>query len=338
MSFLAYKLKSKSWCQLTLKNQQAEYSTRQALVQVLNNNTVVRLANPFEIQFHNLVEKHSWVKTINQTSSQDRVTIDCLAASKNELYCVRNFSVYTKFPFSATTRFEKQRSILLLPSKIRSGTACFHSEFVTQLCCLHTSGSITDTAVISQPLLTVPGEVKSLCFTGGVACMLMRNTDILVMYAVYECVITFLNVEEYNIDFESFICPSQFGGLYLISESDILQIDILVSPKCINAEIVGMNRREDKTPLHSNLRNPFRPRVEISGDKIITVTRTLHEPKLQYQLLPSDIGELEDQAIIDIEWPKNVRHFGYRFDCHFMQLQLPNEATRCAIDCPHCKA
>ena len=117
VSFFAYKLKSKSWCQLTLKNQQVGYTTRQALVHVLNNNTVVRLANPFEIQFHNLAEKHSWVKTIKQTGSQDRVTIDCLAASKNELYCVRNFSVYTKFSFSATTRFEKQSSILCLPSK-----------------------------------------------------------------------------------------------------------------------------------------------------------------------------------------------------------------------------
>ena len=226
MSLFAYKLKSKSWCQLTLKNQQAGYTTRQALVHVLNNNTVVRLANPFEIQFLNLAAKHTWIKTIEQTGSQNRVTIDCLAASKNELYCVRNISVYTKFSFSATKRFEKQSSKLSLPLKFRSGTTGFHREFVTQLCCLHMSGSITDTAVIMQPLLTVPGEVKSLCFTGGVACMLMRNTDILVMHAVYECVIAFLYVEGYTTNSESFICPSQFGGLYdcssLITEKDHL--------------------------------------------------------------------------------------------------------------------
>ena len=79
-----------------------------------------------------------------------------------------------------------------------------------------------------------------------------------------------------------------------------------------------MNHHEDKTSLHSNLGNPFLPRYKILGDKIITFTCQLHEHKLQYQILPSDISKLEDQEVIDIELPESMRQH-YRFDCQFVQ-------------------
>ena len=332
-SFFAYKLKSKSWCQITLLNQSEDYvhSSRKSLVQVINHTTVVRLTGSSkEIQLYDLATKRMCKKSIEAAGSDDNgMGFDCLAASKKDLYCVKKVQVATKI----TTKSVKNRNTPSVSLRVPGSFVFSQTKHNIIVSYLYMFESIDDTAVSQKPLLTVCGSIESLCITGGVACMLIRQTKRLIIYALFECVISFVDLKEHDIGYNSYVCPTPSGGLNVITETDILQLDIRVKTNSISGTIVDAKFCAERIP-YGWTAGPYGSRYEVVEDKIITVKRQRNESKFQYQRLPKKIGFLEEEEAFDIEFPESVRK---AYDSHFMQVKLPKEAVICPVNCLHCK-
>ena len=154
----------------------------------------------------------------------------------------------------------------------------------------------------------------------------------MIIYALFESVISFIDLKDYNILYQSYICPIPNGGLYVVTETDILQLDIRVETNRISSTIVDIKSCEERES-YGWMAGHYGPRYEVVEDKIITVKRQRYESKFQYQMLPKKICFLVDEEAFDIEFPEGVRK---DHDCFFVQMKLPKEAVRCSINCPHC--
>ena len=182
-------------------------------------------------------------KTVDVAGSDDNgMGFHCLAASKKGLYCDKEFQVATLI----TTKSVKYRN---RPSvSLRAPGSFVFSQWKQNIvvCFLYVSESINDTAVRLKPLLTVCCSFESLCITGGVACMLIPKTKRLILYALFECVIALIGLKEYNIEYKTYICPTPSGGLYVITETDILQLEIYVKTNRVSGSIVDTKPCEER--------------------------------------------------------------------------------------------
>ena len=326
ISFFAYKFKSNSWCQITWLNQSGDYlhSSRKDLVQVLNYNTIVTCTGSNnEIRFYNLATKCMYKKTVAVVGQG----FHCLAASKKDLYCVKDFQVATKI----TTKSAKYRGRPSVSLRVPGSFVFSQCKQDTEVCCLYVFESVNDTTVRLKPLLTVCGLVESLCITGGVACMLIPETKRLIIYALFECVIAFVDLKEYNIEYKSYIFPTPSGGLYVITGTDILQLDICVKTNRVSGSIVGTKTCEDRESWGCSWRHYWLCYAE---DKLIPVKHLKNKNKFQYRMLPKKIGLLEEEEAFDVEFPEGVRK---DYVYHFVQVKLPKEALMCPVNCLHCK-
>ena len=185
-----------------------------------------------------------------------------------------------------------------------------------------------------KPLISMRGTPKAFCVQNDFVCLFMNVKGYfkLFIYALNESFSSSLNLKEYITDRAINIFRCREEGVYIVTESSILQIDIQINDNKIAANVIDTWTIKTSGIMESQIR------FEITEDKIFRMLRD--ENKLYYQKLPMKIGLLYKEERIEIKLPHTIR-FRYTMGdvvCdRVLLMRLPEDSLGCHTDCPHCR-
>lgn len=267
-----------------------------------------------------------------------------LTVSDTNVYCVSNFSHVDEKNIEEVDNKEMFIAHLLATQALYGFCDLSQLPLLAALsgprrkrinaACLYVSEQEDETEISLKPLICVRGSVQSVCVADGVVCLLIPERKQLIVYAERQHRATKLDLSIYVFDEKSYVRPCSKGGLYVVTQTHILQLAIHVNNSDIVASVseIELEKKHDPNDLWY-LEYPTL--FEILNDKVIAVIkcRETFENQLWYQPLPENIKYLDKEEKFEIDVPEPLKG---RSDIHFLQINLPKNSLRCPVDCPHC--
>ena len=344
----AYSPVTKSWYQM-LSGDNSDWPNRPGII-LTNQNTIVNFRSYREtLTYYNLHTGNKAEKSISVIGDDVEITktFDQIFANNDKIYCIRNNSCYTEKSESADA--EEDEIDVDFMDFIRMQALCGGNEMLAlhlltasrrnkrqmkNICSLYISEEEDDEKVVVTPVISVHGTVKSLCVTDNIACLLIPEMERLVVYAYEQQFVKKLDLSVYKLDDKSYLCPSLHGGVYAVTKSHILQIDIQLNTSSIIANVSEflIPKQANDDDYWSRI-NPIK--FEVLQDKVIAIekSRGSYKNMVSYQCLPETVSVLGKEETFEIQLPERIAHESL----HFLQATLPKENLRCPLDCPHCK-
>ena len=341
---------NKVWYQLLVGPNSRDWPTRPGVILVDQHIVVNMISYRERITYHNLHTRNTVEKSISVDGDacEEITTFDQIFATDDKILCIKNKECYTEHE---TTGTEKGQIGIDLIDLIRVQALCGGNEQLAysliaaghrqrkrrkhDTCTLFMSESDNEEdAVVLKPLMSVNGTVESLCVQQGIVCLLIPERKEIVAFAYEQQCVKTLDLSNYILDDKSYMCPCSYGGVYAITNSHVLQIDIR-----LNDSNIAANVTEFLIPKQENVddfwRIKYPIKLEVLQDKVMIIekTRANYENKISYRNLPETVSFLYKKEKVEIHVPDKMR----RDNIHFLQARLPKEKLRCPIGCPHCK-
>lgn len=337
----AYNVNSRCWFQLLIKRYNCWPTTRK--ISVRNQNTVVNLKS-HKIAFYDILTRNEIEKNIEIEDEESRITFHKAAANDNTICCVKNLTHYYEskkeavptsidvvdlFKRPALYGFNDMLALQLLAANTR------RRRQSKNVCSIYVAKAENEDKVIMRPVISVYGSVASLCVTNDIVCLLVPEKDRLMLYEEGRQRIKKLDLSMYVLEDTSYVRPNRYGGIYVVTKSHILQIDLQIKSSEITARLSEflIPKQEKVDDWWSR---DYPPKFEVLPEIIITIekSRNNYKSNVVFQILPEKINYLDKEKKNEIELPEKL---GSGNDIHFMQTLLPKEKLRCPIGCPHCR-
>ena len=339
---LVYNFELSSWFQLPI-NDDSLFLCDLEQVQLKTQNTFIRLQNDTKMIYYNIEQNTRTGKRVEVAFCDERPELKHLNYINNKLHCVRNFTFFVHVIVQQLPKYSIEDGFYHPQYGYKvPGSVSPHGEMrlrkQMQGCSIYVAEDGDDNKIILKPIISLRGTAKAFCVLSDFVCLLMDGRKDLVIYALNEVFISFLNLTDYATDEAINIFRCHVGGVYVVTKASILQIDIkIISDNKIRVNIVDTwmfkpsGTTESPEDFEITSYDKYPPRFEIVEDKIFTISRG--ETKLYYQMLPRKIGFLDKEERIEIELPDGQK----ANDNRVLQMRLPKDSLICHIDCPHCR-
>lgn len=332
----AYKFNSKCWFQLLVRSYNCWPNTRR--ISVRNENTVVSLkSHSGKIAFYDILKRNELEKKIEIGDEERGENLDETAASDSTICCIRNFTCYTEskveevpisvlYPWTRRGYYELNRQL--------KGPNFRRKKQSKHVCSLYIAEVENEDQVIMKPVISVYGTVASLTVMNNVVCLLIPEKEQLMLYEEGQRRIKKLDLSVYELDDQSYVCPRYYGGIYVVTKSHILQIDLHFGTTGITANVSEFLIQKQEE-VDDRLSRIYPSKCEVLRDKIITIVnkQSNNKSNVSFQNLPEEVSFLDKEERFEIELPERLSD---SCDLCFLQTRLPKDMLRCSIGCPHC--
>lgn len=231
---------------------------------------------------------------------------DAFAVSSQKMYFVKNF-----------------RDVVLNSPHL-NGNVVDQTAFQTTADVYVSDMSDNSNSEISMfHLFSVNGPVAAICTAEEFICLLNRQKKQLSIHSPEGHIKRTIDLALYTLPYDGDIMSSNGSDIYILTSHSVVNIQFRLFPNEVIWETKELARSEE--PIFKDL-------DELSSDKIVRVIdRGYGQLTLQCRKID---GKVCDKEVLNIDMPIELQDdMGYQI----LELQLPKQALKCHIDCPHCK-
>ena len=195
---------------------------------------------------------------------------------------------------------------------------------------IYVSANLESPEINMKPQFSIDYQVDMMCVAAGdLLCLLSQTNQQLMVHCLNGHIKTSINLSSYNLVAKGGTLSSSGSHVYILADNLVVVIGFEASPKKIlwKAHTVLPNEI-----LHSSALFLF----HLTQDKIVKQIEDdkTREFTLKWQEIGITKSTESTKKIYNTYIPQKL---SYSEEYQLIQLQLPKQALKCHIDCPHCK-
>ena len=309
--FYAFDLERNCWFRMPFRTG-SDLPSHLPVVQ--QNGSIYELA-PFKdtVFIYNLTSGRCCEKTINfpEINMAYLSDNDAFAISSQKIYFVKNFR-------EDVLNLQQAEELLngnVVDLTVYQTTANVYASDI---------GDNSNSEVSMTYLFSVKGPVDAICTTEEFLCLLNREKKQLSIHSFKWQIERTIDLSLYTLQYGNGVLSSIGRDIYILTSHSVVKIQFYLLPKKFLWETQELAISKDMTLVDQD---------ELCSDKIVEI---IYEDDAHLTLQCRKIGR---KACYE-----EVRYLGLPLKLldetvyQILELQLPKQALRCHIECPHCKS